>query len=119
MGQSAILLMSVHKFRSLGLHGSNFGHLPNSKHDSIKISFKHCVRNNDVTLNVFVWFLRLCCLAVGYSHAAIAVVIPMPVVRFTSGTTAAAALQSALVAGDGLITGVGSAVFFVMIAGSF
>ena len=39
MGQSAILLMSVHKFKSLGLHGLNFGHLTNSKHDSIKISF--------------------------------------------------------------------------------
>ena len=33
MGQSAILLMPVHKFRSLGLHGLNSGQLPNSKHD--------------------------------------------------------------------------------------
>ena len=58
------------------------------------------------------------CLALGYSHAAIVVVIPMPVVRFTSGTTAAAALQSALAAGDGFTTGAGSAVFLVMLAGS-
>ena len=58
------------------------------------------------------------CLALGYSHAAMEVVIPMPVVRFTSGTTAAAALQSALAAGDSFTTGAGSAVFLVMLAGS-
>ncbi|MDE2633507.1 MAG: hypothetical protein OSA82_10320, partial [Paracoccaceae bacterium] len=60
-----------------------------------------------------------CCSAISYSQAATAVVIPIPVVRFTKGTTAATALQSAWPVADGFTTGADFTVSVVILAGLF